>query len=692
MSTTLTGNVKDLGVAAVAGAVVRFWLRGCGANQPRVSGTAIIAPQVGGIFFFDFTSDASGAVSGTLYSTRDSAGTGDGDIEVGGSKTAVYYGMQVANGPEVPVHAKQGATLDISNVTPISLPPVVTAPTGDTTYLRIDGGNSPVTGAVDFQGVTTVKALNGVLNAADFTGADLGAQINSAIAALPTASIGGHTLAYGQITIPAGSYTLSTTVSVDSPYISIVGAGSSMTRVSCTASVGFHFTNTAQTTRGGGGGVSGMTLTGNSSSGQIGIKTEDSAGINFTMRDMLIEAFAGTSAIGWLAQNTALWTERTFLQQVNFYENTIGISMTNPSGTNSFGHNHWIDVRFSVKTGQTAISMANDATWYSSVLFGVVNTSDAGASKVFNLAGTSQVAATVLLNFLVDNSGGGTPVGVTSVSGTSFLASGNFFGYTSNSVSGTFNPSLPAAGTGLGSYLMPAPNTGISANSAGTKAGIGVWLISNVGSSTFNHGVGFNGYFDGTNYICVGDGGSNGAAFILQSQGSNGSLKFYSVPSTGGSNQTISPATLDSTYLRGTWDNSVGLTATTAIKGTSLEGSSNGVKVPNPNGSAVFALDDSAGTLLSIANNATATPFGNADNFAGLVIFHEQSATGGSAIFLVSANTTVLVSQLGSVFSVTQDNAGTVNVYTSSNILTVQNKQGNTIGLMYFGFRTKSSH
>lgn len=53
-------------------------------------------------------------------------------------------------GPGTKIHAKNGATLDPSSVTPITTPPVVSAPTGDGTYLRIDGGNSPVTGSVTF--------------------------------------------------------------------------------------------------------------------------------------------------------------------------------------------------------------------------------------------------------------------------------------------------------------------------------------------------------------------------------------------------------------------------------------------------------------------------------------------------------------------------------------------------------------
>lgn len=163
-TTTVTGTVQTLGTGNVAsGAYVRFWLRGCAGNQPRINGTGIIAPTQGAVFYFDFPVNASGQVSGTLYSTRDSTGLLGGDIECGGSHTSVWYGMQVftggKGGPEVAVHAKSGATLDVSSVTPITTNPVIASPTGDGTYLRLDAGNSPVTGPVSFN--NTVTATHG---------------------------------------------------------------------------------------------------------------------------------------------------------------------------------------------------------------------------------------------------------------------------------------------------------------------------------------------------------------------------------------------------------------------------------------------------------------------------------------------------------------------------------------------------
>jgi hypothetical protein len=148
-TTTITGNVTNLGTGAVsAGTFVRFYLRGCSGNQPRVKGSAINAPTLGNVYYFDFVPSSSGAISGTLYSTRDSSGLGPGDIECGGSLTAVWYGMQPyvngKAGPETPMHANSGATLDISTVMPISSNPVVTASVG-LTALELPGSISGFT-------------------------------------------------------------------------------------------------------------------------------------------------------------------------------------------------------------------------------------------------------------------------------------------------------------------------------------------------------------------------------------------------------------------------------------------------------------------------------------------------------------------------------------------------------------------
>ena len=138
-TTTVTGKIENLGTGNVTPAYVRFWLRGCAGNQPRVNGVAVIGPTQGGVFYFDMVADSMGNVSGTLYSVRDSTGNLGGEIECGGSHLSEWYGMQVFvngnGGPEVPIWALNGVLLNISTVVPIvTVPPppqnIVVGPPG----------------------------------------------------------------------------------------------------------------------------------------------------------------------------------------------------------------------------------------------------------------------------------------------------------------------------------------------------------------------------------------------------------------------------------------------------------------------------------------------------------------------------------------------------------------------------------
>jgi hypothetical protein len=162
-TTTVTGHVVDLGTnAVISNTYVRFTLRGCGGNQATVPGVGVLAPTQGAVWFKDFPVDGSGNVSGTIYSTRDATGLLGGDISCGGSFLAVWFGMTIwvngKPGPEIPVHALNAATLNVSSVLPIVSPPVVPAPTGDSIYCRLDGANGVCPGA----GTSTAFKVNSV--------------------------------------------------------------------------------------------------------------------------------------------------------------------------------------------------------------------------------------------------------------------------------------------------------------------------------------------------------------------------------------------------------------------------------------------------------------------------------------------------------------------------------------------------
>lgn len=164
---SVTGSLQDLtGTAVTSGTFVRFYMRGCNGNQPFVSGVALIAPTIGATWFKDLLPNGSGAVSGTLYSTT--------DVSCGGSTSVIWYGMVVfVNGKAGPESAVSAAgNININNPTLITSAPVVPVPTGDTTYLRLDGSNSPETGGVTFSGNNTFSGTNTFSNTGTYSGAN----------------------------------------------------------------------------------------------------------------------------------------------------------------------------------------------------------------------------------------------------------------------------------------------------------------------------------------------------------------------------------------------------------------------------------------------------------------------------------------------------------------------------------------
>jgi hypothetical protein len=216
-TTTVTGHVADLGgTAATSNTFVRFTLRGCAGGTPRVLGTALIAPTQGAVWYKDFAADASGNVSGTIYSTRDNTGNGNGDIDCNGSRLAVWYGMSIwqggKSGPEIPVHAKSSSTLDVTQVTPITTNPVVTSPTGDSTYLRLDAGNSPVTGNLVTTGTLCTQQVNGVLVVG--CGANTTVQI----------TLNNVTTPGSEVFAPCGTYNLASGLNFPSFPVNFTGA------------------------------------------------------------------------------------------------------------------------------------------------------------------------------------------------------------------------------------------------------------------------------------------------------------------------------------------------------------------------------------------------------------------------------------------------------------------------------------
>jgi hypothetical protein len=213
---TVSGNLKDVGVANITGSntYVRFTLIGFGDNIPRVVGTnAIIVPSK------DFKPDANGNISGSIQG-NDTITIG-GNSQPGGTQyqVSIYYQGQVFRSATYTI---TGGAFNLNNAVPNTTSPTIPAPTGDNTYLRLDGGNSGpgylTTGPGTHSGPETLKNLNGIRFADQFPGADLGAKIMAAVAD------GGTYIMLS----PSASYVQTTQVSITVPGIIIDLNGSTI--------------------------------------------------------------------------------------------------------------------------------------------------------------------------------------------------------------------------------------------------------------------------------------------------------------------------------------------------------------------------------------------------------------------------------------------------------------------------------
>ncbi|MGH9508220.1 MAG: hypothetical protein ACRD13_14975, partial [Terriglobales bacterium] len=195
----------------------------------------------------------------------------------------------------------------------------------------------------------------GPVYAADFSGADIGARVNAAIAALD----GG-----GTVVLPAGNFTFATTIVVGEP-IWLVGQGVHGTVLS------YAGTGPAILVEAGGqppylsGGLRDFEL--NSGEDGTGVGVLQVNTIGFTYRQLAVVGFA----IGiWLDNRApsacsacgAGYSERTDWERVSFFDNSVGLELTSDGGTNSFEYSWMWACHFQIGNGQVGIWVNGDGT------------------------------------------------------------------------------------------------------------------------------------------------------------------------------------------------------------------------------------------------------------------------------------------------------------------------------------------
>lgn len=228
--------------------------------------------------------------------------------------------------------------------------------------------------------------LSGVVYADQFSGSDLGAQINAAVTSLGSAG--------GVVKIRAGTYTWSTPVTIDPRVVSIQGDGSPLVSITCTVATtpptACLLLSEAPYSLAQGGSISGFTMKGNAAANQVGIEAGGVIGELF--EDLALANFSGTSAVALLFYNSAVsngWMERTTTRKLRFDSNYVGLEFKyNTSNLNaqSFGYSNLEVQCDTLASGETCIAVSSGYVYHSRVVvFGNVPT----GGTLISVAGTS---------------------------------------------------------------------------------------------------------------------------------------------------------------------------------------------------------------------------------------------------------------------------------------------------------------
>lgn len=217
------------------GNYVEFQLTNCGNNTPMVSGSAVLLSKP-----IDFYPDSTGALTAPANGGLTPSLYGNDVINCGGAFTSRYsvryFVGGVAQGPAKFYYVLSTAQFNLTTAIPIGLQPplnppypnLTTCPVGSYSNglntdlsvkcLNLPNGasNAVVTNPTATQEIAnqplvldgilsgptaSFGSTNGVLNAAQFIGSDIGVKVNAAFATIPNG---------GTVHIPAGNYTFAT--------------------------------------------------------------------------------------------------------------------------------------------------------------------------------------------------------------------------------------------------------------------------------------------------------------------------------------------------------------------------------------------------------------------------------------------------------------------------------------------------
>lgn len=307
------------------------------------------------------------------------------------------------------------------NNTP-SINQVVTCP-GNSTLLA---SNNVWTGNNTIGGVLNAKNIESVRYADQF------ASINAAVADLA----GGC----GVVAMPAGTYTVSSYLTISNGCVSIIGVGSGSVTVQCADAghdcIRYYDSNFLADVGSGnkfGARIQGFTLIGASAGTNSTSLLHIGDVINTAVHDVQFLGNGKSDSCLWL-DNTVGWTERNDFSNVSMGGCTKEIRFTATAGTapqcggapcDSFGYNHFHDAQLYVTTGQEGFAVENGTRWYGGSFTGGVNTNLTATKTIFHVYSGGKVQGVMLALHSEDNGTGGTVVRNIEVGGT-FQVAGNW--------------------------------------------------------------------------------------------------------------------------------------------------------------------------------------------------------------------------------------------------------------------------
>ena len=193
--------------------------------------------------------------------------------------------------------------------------------------------------------------------ASQFTGADMCARTNSAIAAMPT--VGGYPSGVVSWLGYAGTQACAATVTVNSPYVSILGPGSTTLLVTCPTGDCLRIETSPYV------GTGSITTAGRFSGFQLNVPASGNAvhigDINgVTFDDVSINCSSAASSVGFWFDDITQQTERTEILGGSVYKCAKNFRFTNESANGSFYYNRFLDVRQNIGVNGIGFSFEGD--------------------------------------------------------------------------------------------------------------------------------------------------------------------------------------------------------------------------------------------------------------------------------------------------------------------------------------------